>query len=363
MSNDNFGGFFKRQGLLAYTKIINSITSLGTPLIEIKADDADTNIDISIVPKGLGCFTLSTPDGAIKGGDKRGAKSIDLQMIRTNSNQVASGLYAICMGQNNQSQGTGSIAAGTNNVATNNASIAIGATNSVTGIGSVALGSSNTAIANGSVAIGSNNTSNAVNATTLGGSNASSAIGASCLGSSNTASAIGATALGSTNTASGINSIASGKNASTFGIQGRVSHCSQNINSIGDSQYSTFNLKVETTDNIPNELSADPLSPSSATTLVLSNNSSYAFTGMIVARQASSTNTAAWKIEGFITRGVNAAATILVVSTVTAISNVPAWTAPSLVANVSAGGLSVVINGVVATTIRWNSRIDTTEVF
>jgi hypothetical protein len=83
---------------------------------------------------------------------------------------------------------------------------------------------------------------------------------------------------------------------------------------------------------------------------------------VIVGKQTGSTNVAAWKIEGLIVRGANAAATTLVVSTITVISNAPTWGTPTLAADTTNGCLSINAVGLAATSIRWTCRLETTEI-
>lgn len=54
------------------------------------ATNAATNVDIALVPKGTGAFTLAVADNLASGGNKRGANSIDLQTGRNANTQVAS---------------------------------------------------------------------------------------------------------------------------------------------------------------------------------------------------------------------------------------------------------------------------------
>jgi hypothetical protein len=319
MSNDNFGSFFKRQGLLAYNKIVNSITTLSTPVIEIKADEPDTNVDISIVPKGLGCFSLATPDGTTKGGDKRGARSVDLQLVRSSSNQVASGIGSFTAGQQNQAQGSGSVAMGNTNVATNTGSVALGSTNSVTGIGSIALGSGNTATANGS------------------------------------------TAIGSGNTASASGSIATGSSSSTFGIVGRKSHNGSSATGLGICQNSEFTLKANPIDATPVVMTADLGAASTNNMIVLGNNSSYYCEGFIVVKLSTLTNSSVFKVSCLVNRMANAASTTIIFQSVTAISNISALPLPVLSADVTNGGLQILVTGSGSFATMWSARIDTVE--
>jgi hypothetical protein len=103
--------------------------------------------------------------------------------------------------------------------------------------------------------------------------------------------------------------------------------------------------------------------PGATNQVILPNNSAYAFTGTVVARQqaAGGTASAAWKIEGLIRREGSAGTTTLVASTVTAIDNTPSW-ALALSADTTNGGLKIEATGAAATNIRWVATVQTSEV-
>jgi hypothetical protein len=94
------------------------------------------------------------------------------------------------------------------------------------------------------------------------------------------------------------------------------------------------------------------------------NNSVYAFTALITGLANGFADQAAFKIEGSIVRGANAAATALLgVPTVTALgasAGAAAWTAVALADAVN-GGLVFQVVGAAATTIKWSGRVDTAE--
>lgn len=71
-----------------------------------------TSVDISLSPKGTGALLRQVPDGAVAGGDKRGANAVDWQGSRSASTQVASGDYSVIAGgANNTALGQYSFAA------------------------------------------------------------------------------------------------------------------------------------------------------------------------------------------------------------------------------------------------------------
>jgi len=130
----------------------------------------------------------------------------------------------------------------------------------------------------------------------------------------------------------------------------------------GDVQTGCVVLSRGTTNTTPTALTTASVA-STNNQVILPNNSAYAFTGIIVARQQASggTASAAWKIEGLIRREANAASTTLVASTVTAIDNTPGWTL-ALSADTTNGGLKIEATGAAATNIRWVATVQTSEV-
>lgn len=69
--------------------------------------------DAVIQPLGTGSLIAQVPDGTTVGGDKRGGGATDFQRYRTGSAQVASGLYSVLMGgQNNTAAGKNDVVVG-----------------------------------------------------------------------------------------------------------------------------------------------------------------------------------------------------------------------------------------------------------
>lgn len=122
----------------------------------------------------------------------------------------------------------------------------------------------------------------------------------------------------------------------------------------GDAQSSIVMRRVQTTD----------ASTGSMGTIALPNDSTYAFSMLIVARRSDADGeSAAYRIEGCIDRNGSAATTALVgspVVTVIAEDN-PAWNV-GVIANSSSGGISVQVTGEAAKTIRWVARCTLVEV-
>ena len=298
---------------------------------------------------------------------------------------------AIAIGNNSNADGVGSVCIfGGASVAASagNYGTAIGGNSS--GSGSKALGSGSTALG-GSYASGDDSFAAAIGANTStygakGGNSVAfgylaNASGSSTLaistGNGATASGTGAIAIGGRNyglTASGAGSCAIGDNVtataeyafafghrSTSVIYGKMAYASGYFAAVGDGQTGTVVLRRATTDATASVLTSSGAAGATTNQVILPNNSAYAFTGIIVAKQSGSTNAASWKVEGMIVRGANAASTTLVFSTVTPISNIPLWTL-ALSVDTTNGGLAVTFTGAAATNIRTVATIQTSEV-
>jgi hypothetical protein len=121
-------------------------------------NSTSANGDAVIQPKGTGAFLGNLPDDLASGGSKRGIYAVDLQLSRGSATQVAAGQYsAILSGSSNRAGGNYAIIVG-------------GASNTASGDYSYVLGgSSNTAAANASYVLsGSDNYSGTQYSTTWG---------------------------------------------------------------------------------------------------------------------------------------------------------------------------------------------------
>jgi hypothetical protein len=100
-------------------------------------------------------FVLQPEDGSVDFGNTRGDESVDLQVVRNNATEVASGYasfliggkantasgtYSAAFGANNTASGTGSLAIGVNNGATGNYSLVGGVNSQSVGLASSSLG-------------------------------------------------------------------------------------------------------------------------------------------------------------------------------------------------------------------------------
>lgn len=313
--------------------------------------------------------------------------------IGTNSFATSSG--SIAVGSQTQSSGVDSFAGGRAANCAGNYSSAIGGNSAANGSyvpnaanGSVALGGSYTAGTDSMSAVSTNNTStygaNGISsialgylskatgsyATAIGPSSVASGQGSLAIGGNGsvTASALGAVAIGGGVVNAGANaaaqsSVAIGDWAHVPTVIGKYAFSSNGAYVQGGTQAGLLVCRAVTSDATPTVMKTDTAAASTTNQQTLPNNSAYAFDGLIVARQAASlgTSSAAWQISGLIRRESTAATTILIASTVTAISNVPGWTI-TLSADTTNGALAITATGAVAANVRWVATINTSEV-
>lgn len=174
---------------------------------------------------------------------------------------------------------------------------------------------------------------------------------------------------GLTNTANANYSIISGGSYGTDRsiIGNAVSPaCSSPITTTqGASQSSLLVLGRQTTNATATVLCSNSSAASSSNQVILPNNSAYVFQGTCIANITGGSTTSGWEFQGVIKRGANAASTTLVAAvtpTVIAQDVAAATWVLAITADTTNGGLAVTVTGVAATTIRWVSRIETTEV-
>lgn len=255
--------------------------------------------------------------------------------------QSVTGAGAMALG-GSYASGTGSFAAA---VANNTSSYG------ATGANSISIGQLAKSTASG-VAIGpsanSSNSSIALSVNGLRGIGATASSNGGCI------------AMGGNVTASAFSAIALGQDA-VAADSGKLVFSPVRLTANGDAQTGFKVVSGSTVDATAKALSTGDFGATDQ--LLIPNNTAYAFTGIVVARQkaANGTASAAWKVEGLIRREGSAGTTTLVASTVTAISNVPGWTL-ALSADTTNGGLAITATGAAATNIRWVATINTSEV-
>lgn len=326
---------------------------------------------------GFACFVWNTGTGIIT-IDPNGAETID--GVATLTLQQGEGTQIVCDGTNwitgskktmrgyaeNVSSSATRPSAGSSQSTAIGFNSGNGGSVTATGSGAIALG--------GSYASGNDSFAAAIqtNLTSYGATGGNAiALGSFCLssgtytvviGANSSASGFDGVAIGDNCTASANGSAAMGVGA-VSSITSKLAYTGTYFINVGDCQSGRFVFKRLTTGAVATVLTTNNGGASATNQIILPNNSAHAFSGLILARQQASggTQSAAWRIEGLIRREAGAGTTTLVASTVTVISNVPAWTLTLSVDTLN-GGLSINITGAAATNIRWTGTVDTSEV-
>lgn len=375
-------------------------------VIEPDAEE-EANVNVVIAPKGTGALVAQVADGSRENGNARGSYSVDLQTQRDVSQgnrevRVASGSYSVIAGgYDNQvsgsyssiSGGSGSsasadycaIGGGRNNLAGNTyASVSGGYQNNASQTGSAICGGSGNSASGIYTFIGggsSNVYSGGSNGVIAGGTSnsiANSQTAATLVGGSSNKIAL----TGNYSTVGGgrdndiygqYSCIPGGYGAqigrfdSSFYQTGKFAFASGYFSTEGDSQMGMRVLRRQSSGpsgSTPVILSADGGAVGTANSVMLQNNSTYAFSGIVVARRTDADgHNASWKVEGLIRRDTNAASTTLVGSTVTAINNEgdgATW-ALACQANTTNGSLELSATGEDNKTINWVAMIHTVE--
>lgn len=130
-------------------RLAESYTTSTATTASLTADTPATNVGVALVPKGTGAVLSSVPDGTATGGNARGQYAVDLQRLRTNNTDVASGNYStIPGGRRCTASGTYSFATGFRAVASGAGSVAFGGSGSFS-TGASATGSNSFAFGTG----------------------------------------------------------------------------------------------------------------------------------------------------------------------------------------------------------------------
>lgn len=307
------------------------------PVKVLQVVDGATNVDVAVLPKGTGAFVLQIPDGTATGGNKRGARAVDLQTSRTAATQVASGL--------------GSVVAGNNNTASANYTAAVGA-------GNVSSGS-------GAFVAGVGNTASGLTSFCAGASNLASGQGAVCFGGSNTVSGQYAAAFGVLCLADGHSSAVFGAYATSSGILGQVAEGHWNLVGPGVYQATRTGLRQQTVGTTPTDLTADAASASVVNQLTLRTRAAYRVEGRVVAIDNATLDTKEWHFLALIKRGASASTTTLVgTPTITSVLGDAATSGWVLAvsADTTNGALKVTVTGAGSNPIQWMCQLQSTEV-
>jgi hypothetical protein len=293
----------------------------------------------------------------------------------TTSGAAATGWISLNKGSPTASNAHSAIVGGNSNSASaQQCFIGGGGTNAVTNTyGAIVGGSSNTASGQSSTVVGgSSNTASGQNAAIVGGnSNTANQQYASVFGGqSNTASNLYAAVIsGTNNSANSTKSIViGGDNGITRSIAGNfVTPASDGpiTSSSGRQQLATLLLGRQTTDATATVLASNSSAASTTNQVILPNNSAYTFQGTCIANVTAGGTTSGWKFEGVIKRGANAASTALVAAVTPLViaqdAGAVTWVL-AITADTTNGGIKVEVTGAAATTIRWVTKIETTEV-
>lgn len=298
------------------------------PVVRFLATNAATNVDAAISPKGAGALTAHVANSASSGGNKRGANAVDWQTIRASADQVASGSAStIVGGQGNRASGNNSfIGGGYLNAATNSyAVILAGRDNSATAYASTVLN-------------GQDNIASGDNSVVLGGEQ---------------------------NRADGVASVAHGMYATARGLRGAKAHSPSGFLGLGGAQSRDAILLTVTSSATQKVMAADGGAPAAGTVLVFADNSVNTFKIVVSAKVSTFGDRGAWEISGLISRGANAAATVIdgtpTITPLATVGGASAWSV-AVSADTTLGALAVTVTGVASTTIRWVAEIKTTEV-
>ena len=187
LSGSNTGDLLQFDGT-KYTKFTPNLTEsnylfnsrYGVKLLA--RNEAQTDVDFVLSPKGNGGILAQQPDGTATGGNIRGQKAVDLQMQRASASQVASGQYATAIGNANTASQISSTAIGSQNTSSSIGSTAIGWLNTASGLISTALGYDNFATGEYSTALGWANTTSGKKSFASGYNNTAQSFGETVLG-------------------------------------------------------------------------------------------------------------------------------------------------------------------------------------
>jgi hypothetical protein len=335
-------GTLPAGSLTNWTEAVSTATPNATvPAVSFTATNAATDVDAVLRAKGAGAILAQIPDNTTTGGNKRGARAVDLQMSRSASNQVADGTEAVALGRRNRANAGQCIAIGDANSSTQTNSISIGDGNTASGSQSHAHGTNCVASGNLSFALGITNTASATQSTALGVSSTASAQYAITYGFACVANATGAAAYGyAGNTRSVVYSVARGNY--------RIS-----VNS--DNQQREAGYTAVTTNATTTRMTTDGNSSSATNQLGLPAEFSACFEILVTARQPSNNDSAGWLITGMCKRTTAGTFSIIGTPTITQLgadAGAATW-AVAISADDTNKVVALDVTGESGKTIRW----------
>jgi hypothetical protein len=295
----------------------------------------------------------------------------DYSVITGGYDNVASGLMSVISGAHNytaQESTHGTIGGGSvNKIDSGDYNTITGGTGNTidtpTGSASTISGRNNTItgeISRATIAGGGSNEVTGTAGTIVGGLSNSvlSTRGVICGGASNIVNGIAAMVVGGeSNIADGDYSIALGVQAKAR-LQGQKAQSSGRFVSIGDAQGSTYILRRTTSTNAGFQLRVD----GGAGYLTIPNDTTWAFSGLIVARRSDADNeSAAYKIEGCIDHNAGTVALVGTPIVTTLSEDNVAWNV-TVTADNANKVLALNVFGETGKTIRWVCKLEVAEV-
>lgn len=287
---------------------------------------------------GLNTFVSST--GATAFGSNH-TVSAQRAMSAGGLNNTLRGLQSFALaGTFNTVTGANGASGGTTNFNSGSGAFTFGSTLSSSGAFSAAFGQSN------SIGSGNNGDYSMV------------------AGFSNQATSRFALVTGRANLASGENTVASGRGA-LADHWGEVSQAGGFFVSTGDAQGSVLVGRRQTVDGTTGYMTLDGSTTSFSNRITLSNDSSYVFSILIVARRTDSDNeSAGYKIEGLIDRQASVGTINFVGTPVKTVlgEDDPDWDVDVVVDVGSGSGLAIIVTGESGKTINWVARVTLVKV-
>jgi len=287
------------------------------------------------------------------------------------SNYYGTAIFGTASGNRATAIGLGTLASSSYSLA-EGLNSAGAASQAVTGAGAMALGGSYASGADSFAAAVANNTSSygatGANSIAMGYLAKASGAGAVSIstgtGGANIASGGGSVAIGQDIVADANDAVAIGRGAHTQGVRKRFAFGGQPFTTVGECQSGLFILRLATTTATPAILTTNSLSASATNQVILPNDSTYAFSILVVARRTDANDeSAGYKFEGVVDRN-GAANTTAIVGTVvkTVLAEDTADWDCDVTADTTNGGLAITVTGEAAKTIRWVATCWTSEV-
>jgi hypothetical protein len=333
---------------------------------------------------GGGIFNTTPGSYSVVSGGYGNQAGNDYAGIVTGRHNTANGNFSFVGGGGGTSVADGNYAAGANSAIVGGAtnSIVSGANYSFIGGGEKHRIESSAGYS--TIVGGSNHSSqNIYNFIGGGTSNfAYSQYGVVCGGFNNGAQFLGSVGGGQYNSAAGSYSVVAGgfqnlSNGYASAIPGGAQGTTRNIayaqafgqgswGKQGAAQLGTYALVTITSSSAANTMTSDGNWPETiGNQVALPANSAYIFSGSVVGTEIEGADTAMWTFQGGIKRGVAAGSTALVgtpiINLIAQDGGASSWSV-AITANTTLGSLQVSVVGDPSATVRWVSRVDTTEV-